>query len=274
MSDWWNRWTMPLDVMRFELRRSFTLGRMAMWLVLVAFPIAIVATMVGVVKYSLARQPDAPDVIELSPFIEPFGFTLYFLVPEVTCLLGLLLWATPAIGTEIEGQTWVYLALRQSGRRMVLFGKYLTAVVWTLSAALVSISACVLLIGTDSMVRMWCVMSALAVLSCFAHAAIFLLLGVIFYRRTMVSAVLYTVFVEYVLSFVPAIVNQLTVNYRLRGLLASWMNWDSVRSNAENVFGTETPSTHLVALAVVTLGLLGLALYRVEHTEYPTQQEG
>jgi len=263
-----SRLTMPLDVMRFELRRSLTGGRMAMWLLLVAFPVAMVAAMSGIAKSRLEKGDD-PTVV-----IESMGYGLYFLVPEVTCLLGLLLWATPAISTEIEGQTWVYLVLRRSGRRMVLFGKYLTAVVWTLSAALVSIAICVLLIGGDMMLKTWWIMSGLAVLSCLAHAAIFVLIGVIFYRRTMVTAVFYTMVVEYGLSFVPAMVNKFTINYRLRGLLANGMGWENVRSNAENIFGSESVTTHLLALAAITIVLLGAALYRVEHAEYPTQQEG
>ena len=260
--------TMPLDVMRFELRRSFTVGRMAMWGMLVAFPVAIVAAMRGIVSAAIASGREPADFTEL------FGFTLYFLVPEVTCLLGLLLWATPAVSTEIEGQTWVYLALRKSGRRTVLIGKYLTAILWTLSAALSAIAICVYLIDADVMLRMWAVMSVLAVLSCFAHASLFVLIGVIFYNRTMVTAVAYTMVVEYGLSFVPALVNKFTINYRLRGLLANWMEWETVRSNAENIFGSESVSTHVLVLFAITIALLGMALYRVEHAEYPTQQEG
>jgi hypothetical protein len=66
----------------------------------------------------------------------------------------------------------------------------------------------------------------------------------------------------------------LTINYRLRGLLADWMNWDEARSAAENVFGSEPASTHLLVLAAFTLTLLGVAMFRVGHTEFPTQQEG
>lgn len=262
-----SRLAMPIDVMLFELRRSLTVGRMAMWLLLVAFPIAIVAVVCTVAR-SREVHIAAPD-----EYVEALGFTVYFLIPEVTCLLGLLLWATPAISTEIEGQTWIYLALRRSGRSMVLIGKYLTAVAWTLSAALVSITVCVWLVGSADASRLWWVMSGLAVLSCFAHAAIFLLIGTVFYRRTMVSAVFYTMLVEYGLSFVPALVNKFTVNYRLRGLLANGMQWETVRSRAENIFGSESVSTHLLALALITIGLLGAALYRVSHAEYPTQQE-
>ncbi len=254
-----NALSLPLDVMWFELRRSLTIGRLAMWVVLVAFPVALIATL---------------RVVTETTAIEPIGITLYFLVPEVTCLLGLLLWATPAISTEIEGQTWVYLVLRRSGRRTVLLGKYLTAVLWTLAAAWLAIGLSMLFLGPAASLQLLWVMLVLATLSCLAHAALFVLIGVIFYRRTMASAVMYTMAVEYGLSFVPAVVNKFTINYRLRGLLAHWMDWEMARTRAENVFGSEPPGTHLLVLLAITITFLGIAFYRVERTEYPTQQEG
>ncbi|EMI23017.1 membrane protein [Rhodopirellula maiorica SM1] len=250
--------TLPLDVMRFELGRSLTIGRIAMWFLLVAFPVALIATL--------------RSVAPIDP-IEPWGITLYFLVPEVVCLLGLLLWATPAISTELEGQTWIYLAMRRSGRSMVLLGKYLTAVAWTLSAAITAITLCVLIIGPAAGFQMWWVMCVLAVLSCFAHAALYVLIGVLFYKRTMVSAVFYTLAIEYGVSFVPALINKFTINYRLRGLLAQWMGWEEARSRAENVFGAEPAETHLLVLFALTITLLGVASFKVTRTEYPTQQE-
>lgn len=114
----------------------------------------------------------------------------------------------------------------------------------------------------------------LATLSCFAHAAIFLLIGVIFHRRTMVTAVVYTLAIEYGLSFVPAVANKLTVNYHLRGLLADWMDWEEVRSRAETVFGSELATTHLIALAVYTVVLLSASMLRLTTAQYPTQQDG
>lgn len=248
-----------IDVMRFELGRSLTAGRIAIWLALVAFPVGLVSVLKA--NVSIDR-------------IEPIGFAIYFLIPEVVCLLGLLLWATPAIATEIEGQTWIYLAMRQSGRTTVLLGKYLAAVAWSLSAAMVAATLCVLIVNPTEMIRMWWVMGALSALSCFSHAAIFLLIGVIFYRRTMVTAVVYILFIEYGLSFVPAVANKLSVNYHLRGLLADWMDWEEVRSRAETVFGSELASTHLTALAVYTVVLLCASILRLTTAEYPTQQDG
>ncbi len=252
-------WTLPLDVMRFELGRSLTFARIATWVILVAFPVLLIGTLRA-----------------LTPLdrIEAWGIMLYFLVPEVICLLGLLLWATSAVSNELEGQTWIYLATRRSGRTMVLIGKYLTAVVWTLSAAMAATTLCVLIIGSEESFRLWWVLSALATLSCLAHGALYVLIGAVFYKRTMVTAVFYTVVVEFGISFVPALANRATINYRLRGLLAQWMEWDVARSRAENVFGEEPVSTHLLVLLATTLAFLGVALYRVKRTEYPTQQEG
>ncbi|TWU42107.1 hypothetical protein [Novipirellula artificiosorum] len=253
------RASLPLDVMWFELRRSFSAGRLAMWLVLVAFPIAIIATL--------------RTFVPMDP-IERWGITLYFLVPEVACLLGLLLWATPAVSTELEGQTWIYLTMRRSGRTMVVFGKYLTAVMWSVSAAIVSITVCSLILSPSGGFRMWAVMSTLSVLSCFSHAALYVLIGVLFYKRTMVTAVFYTIVIEYGVSYIPALVNKLTINYRLRGLLADWMSWDQARSRAESVLGAESPLTHLIVLFVMTILFLAVAIFLANRTEFPTQQEG
>ncbi len=263
-----NRLFLPFDVMLFELRRSLTIGRLAIWFILVAFPVAIVTTM------SVVARAQMEDRYTAENLTEPFGMAMYFLIPEVSCLLGLLLWATPAISTEIEGQTWVYLMMRSSGRGMVLVGKYLTSVIWTLSAACVAVTVCTLVVGPAIGSELWWVLIKLSTLSCIVHASLYIAIGTIFYRRTMVAAVLYTVVVEYVVSFIPALVNQFTINYRLRGLLANWMNWEDARSEAENIFGSESASVHLQMLVLMVVVFLGIAIYRVQRTEYPTQQEG
>jgi ABC-type transport system involved in multi-copper enzyme maturation permease subunit len=230
-----------LDVVLFELRRSLTPARMAIWFVLVAFPIALMTVLRITVPVNR---------------LEPWGLTLYFLVPEVLCLLGLLLWATPVISTEIEGQTWIYLAMRRSGRSLVLFGKYVTAVLWSLSAALVATTLCIVVMGPAGGLRLWAV------------------IGTLFFRRTMVTAVFYTMAIEYGLSLVPAVANKMTINYRLRGLLAQWMDWEGARSAAENVFGTEPASTHLLALGILSVLFLSVATIRLVTSQLPMQQEG
>ena len=259
---------LPIDVMLFELRRSMSVGRIAVWCLLVAFPVAIITAMTAIARMNMGEDFSSQRIVE------PFGMALYYLVPEVTCLLGLLLWATPAVSTEIEGQTWVYITMRTAGRKMVLLGKYITALVWTLSASLLSVAICSLVIGPSVAWHMWWVLSLLVVLSCISHGALYILIGVVFYRRTMVAAVFYTVLIEFGVSFIPALVNKFTINYRLRGLLANWTEWEDARSIAETLFGTETSTIHIVVLVISTIALLSIALWRVERTEYPTFQEG
>ncbi len=249
-----------LSVVKFELARSLTAGRIGIWLLLVLFPVALVGTL---------RLNEVPQ-----NSAEAWGIMLYFLVPEVVCLLGLLLWATPVVSTEIEGQTWSYLALRPSGRREVILGKYLTAVVWSFSATVVSSTLSVVLMGDAGGLRLWFVMCVLSGLSALAHASLYLLIGLLFYRRTIVTAVFYTGAVEYGLSFVPAVANKLTINYRLRGLLSNWMDWENARSAAERVFGSEPTIVHLSVLVTMTVVLLVASLAKVSLSEYPTQQEG
>ena len=53
---------------------------------------------------------------------------------------GTFLWATPAISAELERRSWVYLAVRPNGGTAVLLGKYLAAVSWVLTAALVGLA--------------------------------------------------------------------------------------------------------------------------------------
>ncbi len=90
----------------------------------------------------------------------------------------------------------------------------------------------------------------------------------------MVTAVFYTVAIEYGLSLVPALANKLTINYRLRGLLSNWMEWEEARSTAENVFGSEPTWMHLLVLALMTVILLAIAIVRISKGQFPTQQEG
>ena len=56
--------------------------------------------------------------------------------------------------------------------------------------------------------------------------------------------------------------------------LSRFNRWEEARSAAENVFGSEPPETHLLVLFAMTITLLGVAVFRLGHSEFPTQQEG
>ena len=250
---------MILDVIRFELKRSMTKGRIGIWCILVAFPVILFYLMNSISGISRA---------------DAWTWSQYLFIVEIVCQLGLLLWATPVVSTEIESQTWIYLAMRQSGRSTVFIGKYFTAVIWTFSAAMVALTLCMVVVPDMFDVFHWYVMTILAALSCIAHAAIFLLIGVLFQKRAMVTAVFYTLAIEYGLSFVPALANKITVNYRLRSLLANWVDLDENIQRELVFIGAEPTHIHLFCLFTITLVALCAALFRLKYAEYPTQQDG
>ena len=52
------------------------------------------------------------------------------------------------------------------------------------------------------------------------------------------------------------------------------LQWEFARSLSETVMGHEPPETHLLVLGAMTITLLGATIYRMGHTEFPTNQEG
>ena len=247
------------EVLSFELRRTLTLGRGLIWLGLATFP----ATLIFTVRWQ--RGDTIP--------IDAAALIIFFLVPQVTCLLGLLLWATPAVQTELEGQTWIYLAVRPLGKLAVVFGKYLIAVLWTAAAGILSVTASVLACGAAEPVRLWLSLSTLVCLSTLSYGALYLLIGVIVLRRAIVFAVAYTLLIELAVSLIPATINKLTISHRLRALLADWMKLETIRSRAEIIFGEQATLSHLLFLLGYTIVLLIATALVVRWREMPMQAE-
>ena len=69
-------------------------------------------------------------------------------------------------------------------------------------------------------------------------------------------------------------VNRLTINYRLRGLLADWMDWTTARTVTESIGGQEAAWVHVTVLLTTSVTLLAASMLRLTWTELPTQQEG
>lgn len=201
-------------VVRFELSRVMSAGRITWWFVLAGFPVLIA----GLIRvFPMADAPAEAD----SHLV--WSVAIYLLVPCITSAMGVLLSAGPSISTELEQRSWVYLATRPDGIFWLLTGKYVVAVIWASSAAIVGLSFAVLFTGQDTMFRMWLGNAALCVLSAMSYAAVFLLVGTIVPRRAMLFCVMWTAGVEGFVSLIPAIINRATVQYRLRALFVDWV---------------------------------------------------
>ena len=128
-----------LAVAIFEFKRIMTPGRAFWWLVVAAFPVVITLLMstylIPARRVSVPQQPESIQEIGVM-----FTFALYVLGPSLSCMLGVLLTSAPIVATELEQHSWVYLATRPNGLFHLLMGKYLVAVVWTASAAILGIT--------------------------------------------------------------------------------------------------------------------------------------
>lgn len=183
-----------------------------------------------------SQEDSADGVKPPSPQLVVWGFGLFLLLPVVVSMLGVFLWASPAIASELEGRSWAYIATRPDGPVSVLLGKYLVGVLWGTSAALVSLVCCLVIanVPEEGSFSLFLPLATLIVLGCPAYGAIYSLIGTFIPRRAMVVAVVYSLIFEGVLSFLPAmlgepaLISRVTVSYPLRALLTKWLHLDRI----------------------------------------------
>lgn len=248
-----------MQVIGFEARRTRTRGRVGIWLALAIFP-SLLMTMLR-----LQTEQTLPA--------EPLAMMAFYLVVQIGCMMGLLLWATPAVGSELESQTWIYLALRPHGKTAILLGKYTVAALWTASAGVVSAVGVAFCSGYPAPWTLAATLLILVLVSSVCYAALYVLIGVVFSARATVVAVIYTLLFEGILSTIPATINKFTVCYRLRSLLSEWVDLVEVRSTVDELFGHEPAWQHLACLAIFTLVVLCTALVVVRYKEFPVSTD-
>jgi ABC-type transport system involved in multi-copper enzyme maturation permease subunit len=244
---------------------------MAWWLVLAGFPIFII----GLIRFSVNATMSEHDLADPTPRELWSGF-LFALGPMLVSMLGTMLWVTPALSAELERRSWVYLAVRPNGGTAVLIGKYLAAVTWVVPPVLLGLSVAVPLSGAANGWQIWWTMARLVVLSTPAYAAVYLLLGTIMPRRGMVLAVGYSLLFELVISFVPAVINKLTVHHRLQALLLQWCELDippEFMSGAISLIGNTPTWQHVAILLLYPPVLLAASVGFLRACEFSSSAE-
>ena len=260
-------------VFLFEWKRALTVPRMAWWAVLALFPVCIV----GLIRLSIKNASLLDPTAQIPPPPRELwiGF-LFALIPMLVSMLGTLLWATPAISVELERRSWVYLAIRPDGATAVLLGKYLAAVTWVLPPAIVGLSLAVYVCDVTNGLQVWWAMTRLVCLSAPAYAAVYILIGTVMPKRGLVLAVAYSLIFELVISFVPAIINKLTVHHRLQALLLEWCSLDippEFMSGAVMLIGNSPTWQHIAILLLYPPVLLGIAIAVVRQSEFSSSAE-
>ncbi|MFO7902198.1 MAG: hypothetical protein R6U98_06035, partial [Pirellulaceae bacterium] len=170
---------------------------------------------------------------------------------------------------------WGYLAVHPRGRASLLLGKYLTAIVWTALAGCTSLTICILIAQPVYAFRLWSSLLLIIGFAAFAYGALYSLIAVFVQRRAMVIAVAYTLILEFLVSFVPAVINQFTVLFRLRNLFVLFMQWRPLFAGATgDVFLSDQPAWfHVLILCAYIITLLTVSLQVIQHKEYITENE-
>ena len=138
----------------FELRRSMSAQRISVTTGLALFPPAMLSLLIVGAKVS---NDDGGAMM-----IDSAQFLAVFLVALVM-LLGLLLWATPNVYSELEGKSWLFIASRPHGRTSVFLGKFMASVLVSLMICFIAVSLCVLVIHhnneTIEPINLWLAMN-------------------------------------------------------------------------------------------------------------------
>jgi ABC-type transport system involved in multi-copper enzyme maturation permease subunit len=248
-------------VVQYELLRSLTPIRIGLWVAMILFPVFLIL---------VAAFSTNPRFAKTEQYQTTMTILFFVLLPEIVTILGMLLWATPIVNAEMEGQTWIYSVIRPEGRRGMLIGKYLVAVLWTVSCGWVAASIAIPFLGYENPLRLWFVSLVLCLLSSIAHGALFTLIGVLMQRRGMVLAFFYAAVIEGVLGWIPAVINKFTIAYRIRSLMVSWLEMPLNRfmRDSELVSDGVSDWVHVAWLLGGAAVLLSIALWRVQAAQY------
>ncbi|MFP6671574.1 MAG: hypothetical protein VB857_09195 [Pirellulaceae bacterium] len=240
-----------LAVFRNEWQQTFTAGRLTGWLLICGFPVLLTI----LVSQFGRLGPEATEA----------WTGILFFVCEIICLLQLLLWATPWLYSELEGKTWTYLAVRPGGKSAVLMGKYLAAAIRTMLGTLAALLLSLLIARPVGGLQVFLVLGFIIVISSFSYAAVFVFLGAMFPKRAMVLAVGYSLVIELLVSFVPAMINQLSIQFRLRSILLTLMDFLEVNGKwqpprgFEDMLGNSSVMLHIGVLLILNVVLLVVA---------------
>lgn len=259
----------------FELRRSMSAQRISVSAGLALFPPVMLSLLITGARFS--DHDGGAMMIESSQFLAVFLIALVL-------LLGLLLWATPNVYSELEGKSWLFIASRPSGRSSIFLGKFMASVLVSLAICFIAISLCVLVIhhhnATTKPIRLWLAMNFVYFLATLIYASVFSLIGVLFVKRAMVVGAGFLIGFDVFLASLPgALINRFTVRHHLQEIGIATMGWffpSPAGSEKEYRFfyGQEWATwIHVVVILAATLILLVIGTKVITSREYVTSDQ-
>lgn len=259
----------------FELRRSMSAQRISVSAGLALFPPVMLSLLIAGAKFS--DRDGGAMMIESSQFLAVFLIALVL-------LLGLLLWATPNVYSELEGKSWLFIASRPTGRSSIFLGKFMASVLVSLAICFMAISLCVLVIhhykATTEPVRLWLAMNFVYLLATLIYASVFSLIGVLFVKRAMVVGAGFLIGFDVFLASLPgALINRFTARHHLQEIGIATMGWffpSPAGSEKEYrfIYGQEWSTwIHVTLILAATLILLVIGTKVISSREYVTSDQ-
>jgi len=246
----------------FELRRSMSAQRVSVTAGLALFPPAMLALLIFGAKVSNADG--GALMVDSAQFLAVF-------LTALVLLLGLLLWATPNVYSELEGKSWLFIASRPHGRSSVFLGKFMASVLVSLTICFVAVSLCVLVIKrnneTIEPIHLWLSMNFVYLLATLIYAAVFSLIGVVFVKRAMVVGAGFLIGFDVFLASLPgALINRFTVRHHLQEI--------GIAKEYRFIYGQEWATwIHVTLILVATILLLIAGAKIISSREYVTSDQ-
>jgi ABC-2 type transport system permease protein len=231
-------------------------------LVLLALFLCLPILLAGAVRWGRGFTPDA-DLETKQLGVAIFLFLLY---PQVMCELLSLLFASSLLSVEIDGQTLTYLFTRPVPKWRVLASKYAATCITLAPPIVVSLVVSWLVLGATGGATLLFGMCLGVGASLAAYGAVFVFIGVLIPGRAIAVGLLYAM-LEFVLSYVPAVLNNLTVTYYLRSLVARILGYP-IPAEMQRMVGAASFSLSCAALAGIALTALVTASWIVHQTEF------
>lgn len=257
-------------IVYLQIRQIF--GGRKIWFIalFLALPVALSA----VIQYAGGFQPGGRP-LEGEDRIPVVGIFLFVLYPQVACILLCLLYGAGLLSTEVEEKTITYLFTRSLPRWRIVVGKYIAAACSIWAAVTPSLVLSWLMFGAPGSLRFLLAFLVATLGAVFAYTAVFTALGVVIPKRAVVVGLIYAIVFEGALSFIPAIINTLTVNYYLRSLVLRIIPVPEASPNAAamieelgRVVGGESLPVCALALAMITAVALAFASLFATQRQY------
>ncbi len=247
-------------LLRLTLRQM--LGGKKIWLLglFLCLPILLI---VAVLAADGFVKGEDPETAEIAPAI-----FLYIIYPQVLCIMASLIYGASLLAGEMEEKTLVYLFSRAQPRWKILLGKSLTTALVLACMISLSMSICFALAGMPFGVRLWLALLATIFAACFAYTALFALLGIALPKRAITAGLIYAVMVEVILSFVPALINEITISHYLRSM-AFHIADIAMPMEVRMVIGDASATTAIAALITAPILAFLLSSVIIHRREWP-----